>query len=101
GDGVHTRAAVLLGHFDAHEAQLPHLADGLQRKIARLVELGGDGGDRVAGEVARRLLDHFVLFGNEIKHGKSPAPGGVSYEWKGFRPARRWRGPSGRRNRRG
>jgi hypothetical protein len=65
GQRVHARPAVLFRHFDAHKAQLTHLADGLEGELARLVVFGGDGGDGVAAEVARRLCDHAVFVGDE------------------------------------
>ena len=58
---VHARPAVLLGHLDAHEAHLAHLLDRAHGELAGFVELGGDGGDLLLGEIAGGLADHLVF----------------------------------------
>ena len=71
GKGVHFRAAVLLGHFESHEAEFAHFADGADGKFGRFVVFGRNRGNRFLREIPRRLLNHAVFVGDEVKHGKS------------------------------
>src|SRR5690606_1195901 len=75
GDGIHPRAAVLLRYLDAHEAHLPHLADGLHRELAGLVELSGDRRNALLRELARRLADHLMLVAEREVHTRGHVNG--------------------------
>jgi len=61
--GVHPRAAVGFRDFDPHEPHFAHFFDCRVGKLAGFVEFGGDRGDFLLGEIARRLTDHKMLFG--------------------------------------
>ena len=60
---IHARAAVVLRHFDAHQAHRAHHLHGFERKFAAFVEFGGNRGDLLPGEVAHGAAQRFVFFG--------------------------------------
>jgi hypothetical protein len=67
-DRVHPRPAVFGRDFDAHQAQLAHLADVVERKLAGLVEVGRHRRDAPVREVARDRLDLQLFFGKTEIH---------------------------------
>ena len=56
-------AAVLFGHHDAEQPLLGELRDQLRRKPRVLVALGRAGRDLAVGELAHRLLQKLLFFG--------------------------------------
>ena len=61
GEGVAAAAAVLLREGNAHEAELAELGDDLVGEGLGPVELLGDRGDLVAGEIADRVAQQPLL----------------------------------------
>ena len=57
-------AAVLVGDFDAHEAEVEELGDDGGAHLLGFVHLADERCDLVAGELADRLLEE-LLFGGE------------------------------------
>jgi hypothetical protein len=93
-DGILPRAAVFVRHLDAHEAELAHFPDVLERKLAGLVELGRDRRDALLREIAGDRLDRQLVFGVAEIHGE--APGVKAHHPRRSResgnPATFWRG---------
>jgi hypothetical protein len=69
-DLTHAGTAVRLGDVGPDESKLPRLLEDVRRELVRLVGLGRDGDDPIAGEAAC-FLDEGFLFGGqlEIQHG--------------------------------
>ena len=66
---IEPRAAVFLGHLDAHESELARLGDGGGGEFTARVVPCGDGHDLVLRELARCRLDHQLLIGKSEVHG--------------------------------
>src|SRR5690606_24677950 len=62
GHRLHAGTAVLGGHLDAHQAVLAQDPDVLERELAGAVVVFGAGSDLLAGDPARDVLDHQLLF---------------------------------------
>ena len=76
GQRVHSCPAIFFRHFYAHEPQLTHLANRLNRELAGLIVLGGNRRDGIAGKVACRVPNHLVFTCNKVKHRNSSLAGG-------------------------
>jgi len=62
-DRIHAGATVLGRHLDAHQAELAHLPDVVERELARLVEIGRHRRDALLRELSGDRLDLQLLFG--------------------------------------
>ena len=62
-DRVVSGAAVLFGHHDAEQSLLGQLRNQLGWKTRVLIALAGAGCDFADGELAHRLFQHALLFG--------------------------------------
>ena len=71
GNRVQAGTTVFLGHLDAHQAELAHLADVLQRKGARSIEFGGDRSNAFLREIAGDGLDRELIVAETEIHGYS------------------------------
>ena len=71
GDRVGAAAAVLLGNGHAHQPELGQLRDEVVGKAVLPVELLGDRGDLLLGEVADRAADELLLLGEVEVHAES------------------------------
>ena len=69
GDRVHARAAVLVGHFDAHQAVLAEHLHVLDGEVTGPVVMLGAGCDPFLGDPSRDVLDHQLLFAETELHG--------------------------------
>ena len=61
GEEVRARAAVLLGHADAHQPELGELAEELLREVVLAVPLGRVRLDLGLRELARQRLDLLLV----------------------------------------
>ena len=71
GERVGAAAAVLLGDGHAHQPELRQLRDEVVGKAVLPVELLGDRGDLLLGEVADRAADELLLLGEVEVHAES------------------------------
>ena len=86
GDAVlevaEARAAVLLLHRDAEQAQLAELRPQCARELVGLVDLGGDRRDLVGGEAAHagaQLVGRLAEI--EVERGKIVGDHGIGLRW--------------------
>ena len=73
-DEVGARAAELLGHADAHQAELAELREELAGEAVLPVPVRGMRGDLGVGDLARERLDLPLLVGQGEVHGGSVGP---------------------------
>jgi len=82
-DRIHARAAVLGRHFDAHQAELAHLPDVVERELAGLVEIRRHRRDALLRELARDRLDLQLLFGKIEIHRDTSVCRDRTDGWRG------------------
>ena len=75
GEEVRARAAVLLGHADAHQPELAQLAEQLAREVVVAVPLGRVRRDPLVGEAPREVADLALVVGELVRaHRRRTAP---------------------------
>ena len=80
-------AAVLLGDRHPHQAELGELRDELVGESLLTVELGGDGRDALARELAHRVADELLLLGEvEVQAASFVASSAISLTPKPLPP---------------
>ena len=78
-DRVGAGAAVLLGDRHPHQAELGELRDELVGEALLAVELGRDGRDALARELAHGLADELLLLGEvEVQAARRDASSAMS-----------------------
>ena len=70
GEEVGARAAVLLGHADAHQAELAELGEQLAREDVVAIPLRRVRGDLLVGEPAREVADLLLLV-RQLAHARA------------------------------
>ena len=72
GEIAHAHAAIFLLDRDPMEAERAHLGPQLHRKAVGLVDLGGNGGDTLVGEIAHAAAQHVDLGAEIVVERRDP-----------------------------